>query len=252
MRQFITSGDAGQQVRDDGSFREYFVRALSGEERADFNADGYVTGEELGLFLNQRMAALTGAAQTPKAGKLHDVRYNQGDLVFALPKGSTNTRKRAPSSGGTAVEITFWESINESGDPAMFAAYLGKYPDGHFAEIARLRLNALEGRRESVTPSPRAVLAGAWTDNDKLTMLIEGDHILTFDLDDLKEAWSGLIGLSEDLLRISPEGLEPREFNFSLAGDRLFVRHPKSRESWEFWRVASHRSTDLERRLQGR
>ena len=84
VRQFITSGDAGQLVRDDGSFREYFLRALRGEEKADFNDDGYVTGEELGLFLNQRMAALTGAAQTPKAGKLHDVRYNQGDFVFAL------------------------------------------------------------------------------------------------------------------------------------------------------------------------
>ena len=72
VRQFITSGDAGQQVRDDGSFREYFIRALNGEERADFNNDGYVTGEELGLFLNQQMSALTRAAQTPKAGKLHD------------------------------------------------------------------------------------------------------------------------------------------------------------------------------------
>ena len=94
VRQFITSGDAGQQVRDDGSFREYFVRALRGEERADFNNDGYVTGEELGLFLNQRVSALTSAAQTPKSGKLHDVKFNQGDFVFALPGGvgpSTST-----------------------------------------------------------------------------------------------------------------------------------------------------------------
>ena len=85
VRQFVTSGDAGQQVRDDGSFREYFVRALRGEDKADFNADGYVTGEELGLFLNQQMSALTSAAQTPKSGKLHDVRFNQGDFVFVLP-----------------------------------------------------------------------------------------------------------------------------------------------------------------------
>ncbi|MDP6547310.1 MAG: FG-GAP-like repeat-containing protein, partial [Phycisphaerae bacterium] len=42
VRQFITSGDAGQEVRDDGSFREYFIRALRGEERSDFNGDGYV------------------------------------------------------------------------------------------------------------------------------------------------------------------------------------------------------------------
>jgi hypothetical protein len=72
-------GVALRGQRDKGA-----VRSERGEEKADFNDDGYVTGEELGLFLNQRMAALTGAAQTPKAGKLHDVRYNQGDFVFAL------------------------------------------------------------------------------------------------------------------------------------------------------------------------
>ena len=86
VRQFVTSGDAGQQVRDDGSFREYFMRALRGEEKADFNGDGYMTGEELGLFLNQQMTALTNAAQTPKSGKLHDVKFNQGDFVFVLPQ----------------------------------------------------------------------------------------------------------------------------------------------------------------------
>ncbi len=96
VRQFITSGDAGQQVRDDGSFREYFLRALRGDEKADFNDDGYVTGEELGLFLAQRMEALTQASQTPKAGKLHDVRFNQGDFVFALRKPTVT----APKVGG--------------------------------------------------------------------------------------------------------------------------------------------------------
>lgn len=86
VRQFITAGDAGQQVRDDGSFREYFLRAVRGDEKADFNDDGYVTGEELGMFLDQQLSALTSAAQTPKWGKLHDVKYNEGDFVFALPR----------------------------------------------------------------------------------------------------------------------------------------------------------------------
>ena len=96
-------------MRDDGSFREYFVRALGGEEKADFNGDGYVTGEELGLFLGQRMAALTDAAQTPKAGKLHDVRYNQGDFVFVLPGRAVASRPAtiaptAPGGGGFSLD----------------------------------------------------------------------------------------------------------------------------------------------------
>ncbi len=111
VRQFITSGDAGQQVRDDGSFREYFLRALRGDEKADFNDDGYVTGEELGLFLAQRMEALTQASQTPKAGKLHDVRFNQGDFVFALRKPTVT----APKAGAGSASRTWRRKASRSG-----------------------------------------------------------------------------------------------------------------------------------------
>ena len=86
VRQFLTSGDADQQVRDDGSYRKLFLRAINGEDAsANPNRDDYVTGEELGLYLSQSMADLTQAAQIPKSGKLQDVDYNQGDFVFLAP-----------------------------------------------------------------------------------------------------------------------------------------------------------------------
>ena len=44
VRQFVTSGDAGLTVSDDGTFRELFLRALHGEEKADANDDGYPGG----------------------------------------------------------------------------------------------------------------------------------------------------------------------------------------------------------------
>ena len=137
VRQFQTSGDAGQLVRDDGSFREYFLRAIRGEERADVNGDGYVTGDELALFLSQRMTALTEAAQTPLAGKLHDIRFNQGDFVFALPEGA-----RVPATPGVAAEaeLAFWQSIQGSDDPELFKAYLRQFPNGTFASLARKKL----------------------------------------------------------------------------------------------------------------
>lgn len=59
VRQFLTSGDAGQTVSDDGTFRELFIRALDGEERANANGDGYVTASEMGLFLTDRVTNLT-------------------------------------------------------------------------------------------------------------------------------------------------------------------------------------------------
>lgn len=46
-----------------------------------------------------------------------------------------------------AVELSFWDSIKNSGDPEEFSAYLRKYPEGQFAELARIRLRALGNRK---------------------------------------------------------------------------------------------------------
>ena len=49
VRQFITSGSADETVPDESIFRDQFIAALNGE--GDLNGDGYVTGAELGNFL---------------------------------------------------------------------------------------------------------------------------------------------------------------------------------------------------------
>lgn len=150
VRQFLTSGDAGQTVRDDGSFRELFLRAIRGDNRADINADGYVTGDELGLYLSQEVTHLTGTAQTPRWGRLQDVRFNEGDFVFeatdlaALPAPPTAEKTPSkPSVSEHAPEVVFWKSIRNSDDPSDFEAYLANFPDGLFADLARNRLARL-------------------------------------------------------------------------------------------------------------
>jgi hypothetical protein len=86
VRQFLTSGDSDQTVSDDGRFRKLFLRAIDGEDEADFNHDGYVTGSELGLFISNRITNLTNAKQTPRYGKFLDEDFDRGDFVFALPQ----------------------------------------------------------------------------------------------------------------------------------------------------------------------
>jgi hypothetical protein len=51
------------------------------------------------------------------------------------------------------VELTFWQSIQSSSDPAMFQAYLDQWPNGTFALLARLNLKRLTA--VVVTPSPQ-------------------------------------------------------------------------------------------------
>lgn len=42
------------------------------------------------------------------------------------------------------VELSFWESVRESDNPATLQAYLEKYPDGEFKSLAEIRLRELD------------------------------------------------------------------------------------------------------------
>jgi hypothetical protein len=42
----------------------------------------------------------------------------------------------------TAVELAFWTSVKDSSVPDEYLAYLNRYPDGTFAELARARLES--------------------------------------------------------------------------------------------------------------
>jgi adenylate cyclase len=41
------------------------------------------------------------------------------------------------------IELSFWESVRESHNPALIRAYLEKYPDGEFSALARIRVDEL-------------------------------------------------------------------------------------------------------------
>ena len=86
VRQFITSGSADQQVPDKSVFRLLFTRALKGD--ADLNRDGYVTGSELGSYLEDGVTNYRRGQQTPQYGKLNDPLLDQGDFIFALNTGA--------------------------------------------------------------------------------------------------------------------------------------------------------------------
>lgn len=79
----------------------------------------------------------------------------------------TAPRPAVPSGdSGLVVELSFWESIKNSNNPEEFAAYLNKYPEGQFAELAKIRMRAAGkkgeapgGNSESKPPTPAVVAA---------------------------------------------------------------------------------------------
>jgi len=61
--------------------------------------------------------------------------------------------QEAPRPPPSSAEIEFWQSVKDSKNPAEVRAYLDKHPNGEFATLARLRLQALESGPKQEQPT---------------------------------------------------------------------------------------------------
>jgi hypothetical protein len=121
VREFISAGGAGEPVPAQSVFTPLFVRGLNGA--ADLDADGFVTGTELGNFV-QREVIEYRTGQTPQFGKIRDVRFDQGDIVFLPPRtGSPAVAPAAvPRAAATAKPAPGPAGTNESARTAIGGA----------------------------------------------------------------------------------------------------------------------------------
>ena len=87
VRQFITAGSAGEEVPARSVFTPAFVDALT-FKWGDLNGDGYITGMELGLYLQAKVPE--HARQSPQFGKHPDYELSRGDFLFAV-RGAPET-----------------------------------------------------------------------------------------------------------------------------------------------------------------
>ena len=85
VRQFITAGDAGEEVPARSVFTPAFIDSLE-YGLGDLNSDGYVTGTELGLYLQSTVPR--HAQQSPQFGKINDYELSRGDFVFSVSNTS--------------------------------------------------------------------------------------------------------------------------------------------------------------------
>ena len=165
VRQFISAGSAGQTVPADSIFRPSFIRGIRGE--ADLDKDGYVTGTELGLFLQKRVASYD-TGQTPQFGKIKDPIYDEGDFVFALPKVVTEPESTAAAPAPATVaapapsqflpDEEMWKELQDSDSPEDFEDFLAAFPESKLAPVARMKLKRLK-RKQSKAKAEQQQLA---------------------------------------------------------------------------------------------
>ncbi len=93
--------------------------------------------------VRSKVLAATGKRQTP-----WDSSSLTGEVILAsltpevpAPAAAADKAEAQPTQ---QAELLFWESIKDSTNPAMFQAYLKRYPNGEFVELAEAKLAELQ------------------------------------------------------------------------------------------------------------
>lgn len=64
--------------------------------------------------------------------------------ALSPPGGQTTAQPAVTRVSPNVVEVTYWDTIKFSENPADFEAYLKKFPKGVFADLARIRIGELK------------------------------------------------------------------------------------------------------------
>ena len=122
------------------------------------------------LFDAIKRPIVVNADQTPEYADVRKAGHDGGDFIFVPLKIEVTvkvavvepepTTTGAPAanvlqtSSNTAVELAFWQSIQNSNSITDHEAYLERFPNGNFAVLVRARLNALKSQQTAMAPAP--------------------------------------------------------------------------------------------------
>jgi len=107
------------------------------------------------IFMRVRAEVIkqTGSKQVPwEASSLVGSFYFAGASPTA--SNATNNANTTPANDeASRYELTYWDSIKNSSDPADFRSYMEQYPNGKFVALARNRLKTVEASKSTTNSS---------------------------------------------------------------------------------------------------
>lgn len=115
-----------------------------------------IPAEKMFKRVREMVMAATKGEQTP----WEESSLTGTDFYFVIEESDTVETTKAPPTTAPSgfderqMELTFWQSIKDSSDPLMFEAYLRNYPNGTFADIARLKSDALATPKTETKTEP--------------------------------------------------------------------------------------------------
>jgi hypothetical protein len=146
-----------------GTFIAYAAAPGQTAEDGNNGANGVFTAELLKAMAQPNVPleqmfkkVITGVrADTRNAQTPWSEASVQGDFYFhtqAVPAAGVDPRQ---------MELEFWESIKNSRSAAEFRAYLDRYPQGEFAQLAANRMKLVQSAAPAPTPAPAQAHATA-------------------------------------------------------------------------------------------
>jgi tetratricopeptide (TPR) repeat protein len=101
-------------------------------------------------------------SNSPDDFKAYLDKYPDGQFA-ALAKSRSNF-VRSPGNSGNSIgsdspEMTYWNAIKDSQNPSDFRAYITKFPQGLFVELAKNRIVGLDAKASGRSPAGAAGLA---------------------------------------------------------------------------------------------
>jgi len=84
-------------------------------------------------------------SNNPEDFKAYLDKYPDGQFAALAKSRSQPSRPSNSSGSGESLEMTYWNAIKDSRNPSDFKAYVNKFPNGLFVEIANGRVAMLEG-----------------------------------------------------------------------------------------------------------
>ena len=163
-RTALVSGGLEPVLDGGGEGHSVFTRAFLTALR---ETEEVMDGQQ--LFSAVRRPVIVNADQTPEYSDIHRAGHDGGDFLFvpvsllqAAPEDEAEEIVDLEGEGvtrGIAVtgtagesaeiksqkELAFWNAIKDSGNAAMFRAYLEQFPNGTYAELAQIMIAQIEG-----------------------------------------------------------------------------------------------------------
>lgn len=110
-------------------------------------------GTEIGLLFRRVRDDVSNATRRTQEPWAYNSLGGQELFLLAAARPLSTPVPAPPSASPDAIDLTFWQSIQASTNPADFEAYRAVFPQGRFLQLALNRLNAVR------PPAPPPVAA---------------------------------------------------------------------------------------------